>query len=151
MIELPAPDVLATATPVIRNVLHALGPTIRRGAGHIAKRVVDSAVANLQIGFAPYLHTSYERCRLIKTLISQDRPLSLHDIYVHLFLDCGDLHIIDDDLIQTLSSYRCVVITGLAGCGKSMFMKYLTICRFEHSNGKLPLFVELRQLNSQPS
>ena len=87
----------------------------------------------------------------MKTLLSQDRPLALLDIYVHLLLDCKDHHVTDDGLIEDLATYRRVVITGLAGCGKSMFMKYLTICRFENPRGMIPLFVELRQLNSLTS
>jgi hypothetical protein len=150
MTDLITPDTLATAAaiPVVKKALDGLAATVRRGAGAIAKRVLDRAIANLQIGFAPYLQTSYGRCRLVKTLLSQDRPLALLDIYINLLLACKDQYFIDDDLIADLDSYRRVVITGLAGSGKSMFMKYLTVCRFENSRGTIPLFVELRQLNS---
>jgi hypothetical protein len=153
MTDLVTPDTLATAAaiPVVKKALDSLAATLHRGAGAIAKRVLDRTIANLQIGFAPYLQTSYGRCRLVKTLLSQDRPLSLLDVYVNLSLDCKNQHLTDDDLIQDLDSYRRVVITGLAGSGKSMFMKYLTICRFENPQGAIPLFVELRELNSQPS
>jgi hypothetical protein len=41
-----------------------------------------------------------------------------------------------------------VVITGLAGSGKSMFMRYLTIKMFETEGRGVPLFVELRHINS---
>jgi hypothetical protein len=150
MTDLMTPVAIA-AYPVVKKALDGLAPTIRRGAGAIAKNLIDKAIANFQIGFAPYLHTSYERCRSVKTLLSQDRPLALLDIYVHLLLDCKDHHVTDDGLIEDLATYRRVVITGLAGCGKSMFMKYLTICRFENPRGMIPLFVELRQLNSLTS
>jgi hypothetical protein len=151
MTDLISPVAMAAAYPVVKKTLDGLAPTIRKGAGAIAKHLVDKAIANFQIGFGPYLNTSYERCKTVKTLLSQDRPLALLDIYVHLFLDCKNTHLIDDDLIENLSTYRRLVITGLAGCGKSMFMKYLTICRFENAHGTIPLFVELRQLNQLTS
>ncbi len=132
----------------MRQALEGLGPTIRREAGSITRTLVDKAIANLKIGFAPYLRTSYDRCGSVKTLLSQERPLPLLDIYVHLNLTCGESTLADDDLISQLEVYRRVVITGLAGSGKSMFGKYLTICRFENGRGTIPIFVELRQLNS---
>lgn len=138
---------LLAAAPIIKKALDALGPTIRRGAGSVGKNLLDRTIADLQIGFAPYLNTSYERCRYVKTLLSQDRPIQVQDLYVQLNLDCGDDHLKDENLVQSLESYRHIMITGLAGCGKSMFMKYLTICRFENSRGMVPVFVELREMN----
>ena len=116
---------LGSAAPVIKKALNALEPTIRKGATGLAKHLIDKAVANLQIGFSNYPSASYDRCRSVKTLLSQDRPLALLDIYVHLLLKCQDETIEDDKLIENLESYGRIVITGLAGCGKSMFMKYL--------------------------
>jgi hypothetical protein len=151
MTDLVPPDVLTAAAPVVKKALDAVAPTIRRATSALTKSLVDKTIASLQIGFAPYLRTSYERCRSVKTLLSQDRPLALLDVYVHLYLECREQNLTDDALITNLASYRLLVVTGLAGCGKSMFMKYLTICRFENSHGIIPLFVELRQLNTLTS
>ena len=140
-----------TCWPYRKESAQLSEPTIRKGATGLAKHLIDKTVANLQIGFSDYLRVSYDRCRSVKTLLSQDKPLVLLDIYVHLHLECKDDIIEDDDLIANLESYGHLVITGLAGCGKSMFMRYLTLCRFENGHGKIPLFVELRQLNSLTS
>ena len=51
-------------------------------------------------------------------------------------------------LIDGVAQKKWVVVTGSAGSGKSMFMKYLTICSFEARSGVIPLFIELRHLNS---
>jgi predicted NACHT family NTPase len=147
MSDLPLPD-LAAAYPVVKEALHAFAPTIRKGAGNLARNIIDKAVASLQIGFAPYLNTSYDRCKSVKTLLSQDKPLQLLEIYVHLNLKCKNDIVNDDSLINNLSSYNRIVITGLAGAGKSLFLKYLTICRFHNPCGTIPVFVELRQLNA---
>ncbi len=142
---------MMTMFPVLKKALDAFAPTIRRGAGTLAKNVVDKTVASLQVGFAPYLETSYTRCRSVKTLLSQDRPLALLDIYVNLWLTCDDDRLLDVDLIDKLEKYRHLVVTGLAGSGKSMFMKYLAVSRFENTRGMIPLFVELRELNALTS
>ena len=147
MTDLIPPEALAAAAPVVKEALENLAPTIRRGAGALARHILNSTIASLQIGFSPYLHLSYARCRSVKTLLSQDRPLALLNIYVHLQMQCGDSHLSDDDLIEDLRQYRNIVITGLAGSGKSMLTKYMTIRFFENSNGMIPLFVELRQIN----
>src|SRR5437764_3258928 len=102
MTDLIAPIAVA-AYPAVKKALDDLAPTIRRGAGAIAKNLIDKTIASLQIGFGPYLRTSYDRCRSVKTLLSQDRPLALLEIYVHLFLDCKDDHVIDDFLIDKLA------------------------------------------------
>ena len=140
--------VVASGLPVIKKVFESAAPTIRRGAGKLAKHLVDKAIGNLQIGFQSYLETSYQRCKAVKTLLSQDRPLALLEMYVHLILNCHNERISDDALIENIGDLKHVVITGLAGSGKSVFMKYLTICRFEQPRGTIPIFVELRQLNA---
>jgi hypothetical protein len=110
MIDPGSTDVLATAAAirVVKKVFDGLATTVRRGAGAVTKRIVDKTVANLQIGFTPYLQTSYTRCGLVETLLSQDRPLALLDVYVNLLLDCRGHHLTDDALIED----RRIVITG---------------------------------------
>jgi predicted NACHT family NTPase len=49
---------------------------------------------------------------------------------------------------ELLMNVRSAVVEGTAGSGKSMFMRYLFLQLCKNPNGKLPLFVELRQLNS---
>src|SRR5260370_34478193 len=77
MTDLLSTDTLAAAAPVVKKALDALAPTIRRGAAALGKHLVDRIIANLQIGFTPYLQTSYDRCKSGKTLLSQYRT---HDL-----------------------------------------------------------------------
>ena len=65
----------------------------------------------------------------------------------HLTLTCGKEQLADDELIDKIDEYKRLVITGLAGSGKSMLSKYLMIRRFLNPSGRIPLFVELRHLN----
>lgn len=98
-------------------------------------------------GLDAYLERSFQRCRFFKTLLNTSQPLEVEKKYVHTFLKCGSEKTIDDTLIKNSEIHRSVVVTGLAGSGKSMFMKYLTLQKFQNSNGIIPLFIELRHLN----
>jgi hypothetical protein len=54
----------------------------------------------------------------------------------------------DDEFIEQLGELKSIVISGNAGSGKSMFMRYLFVALCEKGYGRIPLFVELRNLNS---
>jgi hypothetical protein len=96
-----------------------------------------------------YLATSIDRCSHIKTpIINRDRPTYLFDIYVHTQIQVREKILQDDDFIPMLVGMKSAVISGNAGSGKSMFMRYLFISLCEGGFGKIPLFIELRNLNS---
>ena len=80
--------------------------------------------------------------------MNQGRPIDTLSKYVHVSLSCGSEVVTDDWLIEHISEKPFLVISGLAGSGKSMFMKYLTICKFEQPGDGIPLFIELRKLNA---
>jgi energy-coupling factor transporter ATP-binding protein EcfA2 len=67
--------------------------------------------------------------------------------YQHLRLQYGQKEVEDSHVIANLEKHGRIVITGLAGSGKSMLMKYLTISKFEDTGDRVPVFVELRHLN----
>ena len=76
MTDLISPVAAVAAYPIVKKTLDGLAPTIRKGAGAIAKHIIDKAIANFQIGFAQYLNASYDRCKSVKTLLSQRQTSS---------------------------------------------------------------------------
>jgi len=59
------------------------------------------------------------------------------------------LRLVDDyDFIDFIKDKRRVIVTGEGGGGKSMFMRYLWIVLAEESNGKIPIFIELKNIKS---
>ena len=54
------------------------------------------------------------------------------------------------DSMADLSFGPCIVIEGIAGQGKSIFLRYLCAIELERSES-VPIFVELRRLDSAPS
>lgn len=136
------------AAPAITKAIEGMSASLTKHIGKVAKPIIDRAIVDLGVGLRSYLDASYNRCRFFKTILNQVQPLEVTEYYVNNTLTCGSTHILDTDLIDQLTGLRHVVVTGLAGSGKSMFMKFLTVCRFENPRGDIPLFVELRLLNS---
>ena len=137
----------AALPPAIIRTLENLGARLAAPVANFAKSTRDRAFANLKVGFQDPLNISYERCRFFKTILNPGVPVELKTHYVHVTLSYGKRVVTDDSVIAGLEKDRRVVITGLAGSGKSMFMKYLTIQKFEEKENRVPLFVELRRMN----
>jgi predicted NACHT family NTPase len=61
----------------------------------------------------------------------------------------GKERMIDDyDAIKEIEERRRATVVGTAGCGKTIFMRYLWISLFAGIDAHIPIFVELRRLNS---
>jgi hypothetical protein len=108
-------------------------------------RLGDAINKDLQ----PYLPANIKKCCWVKTLIiNREGPTYLFDIYVHTRVSVRGKTVKDDDLIGELPSLRSVVIEGSGGSGKSMLMRYLFFSLCENKFGKLPIFIELRTMNT---
>lgn len=149
MPELTTSTAFAAATaPAVKAALSEFGKTIAQGTGKLTRAAVDRAIVALQIGFEEYLNTSYNKCRYFKTILNPQQPQLVLDRYVNVTLTCGRESVRDDDLLNSIQSRQRIVVTGLAGSGKSMFIKYITVRSFEYAPGYVPLFVELRHINA---
>lgn len=145
MIEPSAASVgLKLATPVISKAITSTLDAIRSVGGQLSEKTARQ----FRLGFSDFLETSFNRCQQVKTIVTGDAPVPLLDVYENLNLELDDSVFNDIDIIDELEDYRRIVITGTGGAGKSMLMKYLTLSRFENCKGKIPLFIELRNLNN---
>jgi hypothetical protein len=83
----------------------------------------------------------------MKTLMNPDEPTNLLARYVGLNFKCGSRTFDDFATIEEIRTRKRVVISGTGGGGKTIFTKYLWLAFFERPNGRIPVFIELRQLN----
>jgi hypothetical protein len=123
------------------------GASILGIANRAGSKIVDAISQN----FSAYYETTIFRCSNIKTLISRDAPISIYSIYVKTYFARarGKTTTIDDEqFINSLATIRAAVILGGAGSGKSVFMRHLFLSLANSNLAILPLFVELRGLNS---
>jgi hypothetical protein len=141
--EEPNPNKIAAE--LFATLIKDTAKPIAAGVRDVLTRTIDFFRFNID----QYITSSVARCSYVKTLlINRDKPVSLFDLYAHTYLNCHGTTVSDDELIQKMQSLKSIVIEGTGGAGKSMFMRYLYLSLCEKPGGKIPLFVELRQLNS---
>jgi len=125
-----ATSVAAKAFP---GLISELTKKVLRGAKQPLLRTYEDITTN----FEPHLRATFIKCTQIKTLLNRDAPVDLLSQYINLaFLSEGKSH---DDyaVIENIRKRHRVVISGTAGTGKTIFMKYLWLSLFENSMGRI--------------
>ena len=136
--------------------------------GEVAKKAIEKSVANLidilslkfakdkydvikfelKKGLPEYLAANYAKCETLKTLLNRNEPTALEDCFVAPDFNVKDETISSSNFLnQTNQSGGKVVITGLAGSGKSVFLKYSFRRVIQEGHSYYPIFFELRLLN----
>lgn len=141
----------------IASILGSLGSAATPGALDLAKKMgrnaYDSFIASYTNIFSEHLQATQQRCSSIKTILHRDIPVSLESQYVTIYFEnSSETEIADAELSRTIEEVgSAIVICGLAGSGKSMFMKWCAlnlIERIPHTQ-RIPLFVEVREITEE--
>lgn len=135
------------ANAVIGKALAASGPKLLKMATNEVRKTPERLSAAFGQGFAHHLQSTFDRCYRIKTLIYREEPVPLLSQYVSIKLGLKSRKINDDTLISRIEDFKNIIVQGSGGSGKTMFMKYLALCRFENPKGRIPVFVEMRSLD----
>ena len=138
------PDVNSIVAHVITNTAEA---TIKH-AGGLFRSGLRSLTELFQDTYTEYLAVTYQRVSTIKTFINPQQPIDLLANFVSLNLRSNGDEITEADLISSLRGGRKIVISALAGRGKSVLMKYVALSKYHAPTGSIPLFIELRQINN---
>jgi hypothetical protein len=141
------PLALPGAEHAVKHIVESAGKAMSSYFVKTGQKAIDKSKVAFLFGFKDFLLTSYEKCRCVKTIISPDVPIPTDSLYTNVDLQCGKKSVSDDQLIADLEKYKYVVVQGSAGSGKSWLVKRLILRRFDLPNGKIPLMIELRQLN----
>jgi predicted NACHT family NTPase len=135
---------VATGFKALMNKL--IGAALER-IGSSLKTSVKTLAADAE----PHLAITFERCSQIKTILNRSHPAQILDIYENARFKFGNESVDDYTLIENLHRHRNVIITGTGGGGKTIFMRYLWLSVFVNSQGRIPVFVELRRINEMSS
>lgn len=115
------------------------------------KKKYDQFIALYTSLFDNYLGLTRDKCSQVKTLLNSDVALDLDRIYVNLEFSQGEQEDLTDASIveRVQQGTECFVAMGLAGSGKSMFMRWAALRFLENirSHQKIPLFLEIRDLD----
>lgn len=99
-------------------------------------------------GLPDYLAAHYAKCETLKTLLNRNDPIPLADCFVAPdFKFMRQTTSSFDFLRQASDAGDKVVITGLAGSGKSVFLKFAFRRLIDDGHSYYPIFYELRALN----
>ncbi|WP_270937639.1 NACHT domain-containing protein [Falsiroseomonas oryzae] len=148
--ELVGQAAAAAAQPIIRKALERATTQLIAYVEKTTKKAVDRSAISLRLGVDDYLLSSYLQCRYFKSLLNPQHPQDVTTQYVNIDLSLGpqNARMSDIDFGKHLFERKSIVVTGLAGSGKSMLLRHITVNAIAEDRGAIPLFVELRQLNS---
>jgi len=101
--------------------------------------------------FDAHLIASRERCSMIKNILYRDERVTLLSQYTNVCFLSIKGEILDTDLLSGKLRSERFIISGTAGAGKTMFMKWLTLDALDtiHLHQRIPLYVELRYLTTE--
>lgn len=110
-------------------------------------KFLSSNPDDIKTNFHDHLNNTFNKCSEIKTILSDKKSEKTLALYVDQIFSSDGTDIDQYTLVEKIKKGCATIITGTGGGGKSMFMRYLWLSFFENPNGKIPFFLELRQLN----
>jgi predicted NACHT family NTPase len=138
-------------------LLSKAAPLISKLSGVFAEPVKGAAVrtrekleVKFRKGFSRFIEENIARFSMVKTIISSNTPIPLLDLYVNLNLAGANQAHRDEDFLKEIDRYKNVLFAATAGAGKSMLMRYLYLRFLETQTERLPILIELRELNQLP-
>lgn len=134
---------LAKLGPLISKLAEAFA-TPAKG---IATRTKETLQIKFRKGFARFLEENLVRFSTVKTIISSATPIPFLSLYVNLYVESGERTFRDEDFLERIGAIKRVFFSASAGSGKSMLMRYLYLRFLETQTDRLPVFIELRELN----
>jgi NACHT domain len=129
-------------TAIERSISTVAGP---------AQTALRRLLHELGNAYQPYLDQTFYRVRTFRTFLNTNEPIDLLDSYVSPTLSDGKTTLYPEIIINNLEKYNRTVISGLAGRGKSILLKYIAVSLYHAPKGFFPIFIELRSLNSLSS
>jgi predicted NACHT family NTPase len=135
-------------------LLGKLAGSLAESAKGPAAKKKDELKVRFKVGFDEYISQQATRYSNVKTIIGSNIPLKLKDVYVNLYIakdshNNKSVNIRDDDFLRIGGDLKRIVFTATAGAGKSM-LPYLFFLFLSDQSERLPVFIELRDINDYP-
>lgn len=137
------PGAVKAAVDLTKDLLNSL---VNMGKSEANKLSVD-----LEHGFRKFLDRNFKQVSKIKTLLNPTKPISLESAFVSPFIQLDSKAIGEDDFLEEIEKNKFIVLTGMGGSGKSVFLKHLFIRYYNEARGKIPFLIELRNLPAKIS
>lgn len=98
-----------------------------------------------------YLEATITRCSHVRTLLYREMGADLGRLYVSTLFSRNEQEVSEDELFAHVANSHRVIVSGTAGSGKSMFMKHVALHGIRSECGKIPIMVEMRNINHSQS
>lgn len=112
------------------------------------KDMDEKTEINFGDAYEKYLINAEKRIRLVKTLIYNKEPHDIYTIYENINVNYEGNEISTENVNNILSIGHKIIITGIAGMGKTTMLKHLFVNTIQKTS-YIPVFVELRVVNSE--
>jgi hypothetical protein len=130
---------------IISDVINEQIDKIFGGLTGIFKKKYNEYKIKTGKAFEEYIKLSVEKYKYTKTILYKYEPVLIEDFYVDHDLELNN-KIIDTRSVKNLIEIsNSLIITGIAGSGKSTLMKYLFLDSIKNEIG-IPIFVEIRNI-----
>lgn len=132
---------------IISDIINKQIDKIFGGLTGIFKKKYNEYKYKIQTGkvFEKYIKSSIEKYKYTKTILYKYEPVLIEDFYVNLDLGLNDKIIEARRVKNLIVVSNNLIITGIAGSGKSTLMKYLFLNSFENEE-HIPIFIEIRNI-----
>ena len=131
----------------VQSAIVDLVERIYRYGSSRSKVNVDKLRLRFTTKFTDYVIQTAKRCAKVKTLISRTDPINIEEAYVPVTLTSAGCSLREEQLKERLEAGEFFIISGIAGCGKSMTMKFLYLNLCKNISQLIPIFLELRHVS----
>lgn len=143
-----SPDINKIAAAVIVSATESTLKQIAAPAQTAARRLFQL----VSDAYKPYLETTFQRVRTIRTFLKPNEPVDLIEHYVPTSLRMGEQKEQSAEaVLERFVGGGRVVVSGIAGRGKSVLLRFFALSLYHNPRGRIPLFLELRALNQTGS
>ncbi|WP_456389833.1 NACHT domain-containing protein [Profundibacter sp.] len=140
-------NVEAIAASVATELTKEFLASVASGLKGIPKNLFERYRPN----FEGHLAEMYKRNYCVRTLCSKDKSVEFTTIYVEAKFRSESEEYSDSQIIEAVHANKRCVISANGGAGKTFLMRHLWLETFAKPSGRVPIFVELRQLNGHSS
>ncbi|MDW3097264.1 MAG: NACHT domain-containing protein [Alphaproteobacteria bacterium] len=110
----------------------------------LADKQIGKFLVDFEAGFQNYLIRNVEKCSSVKTLLYKSEPVDIAEAYVPPRFSISESEFSEKELRNFILDNKYLIVSGIAGTGKSMFMKNFIVESTKDISLGLPVFVELR-------
>ncbi len=107
----------------------------------------NKARLQLKGTYSSYIASAGSRYGRSKSFFIRSAPTDIYEFYVPLGVTCGEHNLESVSLAEIESLTKRAIITGTAGCGKSMLLRHLFLSTLRQGS-RIPVLVELRSMSS---